>query len=921
MKNLIFVLCIYVIALGLLTAQEFPITIVSEEESNLVWNYNNIVNDSINIICYTKNYESSTFLYLQFLDFNGNLLLGEQGVLVDSTGFGDIKNYTVCKNLDNTIFISWTVAQNNSYQIRLKKANIEGELLSDDYNIITPYNYTGSVEYLKTVPDLESGLYYVWNDTFNSKIRFCHYSSNSINLSYMDSYNVSNFKINNFPEDNMTLLIHNSNNLKFYKLDHNCNFQLMYNYNNSNIIEQINFFNTENSIYLIFNNLYDTSVFIKKFDTSFSTLWSSLLPLPDNVDVQKFFLKKESYNKLYAVVFFKNTSFNSSGVLYKIDDNGQMLYVNGYVEVLDDIVDAYYSHFSLTSNDRNDIAVLYPFYNITDECISLKLKIVNNTGFVIDEKVISSLLSNSKFLCSYNNDKLFVIWANQFNFLKFNFYDSSYNPVMEKTKYLNSDLFIYNPKKIQTYYDNQEYYHILFSSFNGNGSNFYYQLIHSFTPQYPNPIKINNISKNTLDFHLLKSSSDFGDNSFTYLDSNINNRSIYIKQATNYPTSQNYTVAQFISTDTHQFFVSQFYNNALFFWEVNNNVYCQKFSDHPEYSFSGNLILENFNIVDIKENVILLKSLQGYYVYFFDDSGLSLMPDNNLVYIDNINEFSENIKLTCYNNNVFLTYINPIGNQLFLQLTYLNLSNNFVINRVIDNNLIKKKYIVIAEENLFIAYNDNEYKVKGFDYLGNNIIEISEMNLDNQIPNRFNFEKFFINNHYLTIVLKDSDQILILNRNLSFVNSLFETYYVNSFQISNVYDILTVNGNDYYICTKTLYDEFPSIKCIYLQNLQALTNEPYVNTTLNSLNNYPNPFNPSTKLSFSLDKASDVKLTVYNIKGQKVNDIFSGYLNSGKHEYVWNGTDQNGNNVSSGIYFTRIESSNGVYVRKMMMIK
>jgi flagellar hook assembly protein FlgD len=56
--------------------------------------------------------------------------------------------------------------------------------------------------------------------------------------------------------------------------------------------------------------------------------------------------------------------------------------------------------------------------------------------------------------------------------------------------------------------------------------------------------------------------------------------------------------------------------------------------------------------------------------------------------------------------------------------------------------------------------------------------------------------------------------------------------------------------------------------------------------------NYPNPFNPSTNISFSIPSPANVKLTVYNVKGQKVKELINDTMDMGIHTVQWDGTDQ-----------------------------
>lgn len=84
---------------------------------------------------------------------------------------------------------------------------------------------------------------------------------------------------------------------------------------------------------------------------------------------------------------------------------------------------------------------------------------------------------------------------------------------------------------------------------------------------------------------------------------------------------------------------------------------------------------------------------------------------------------------------------------------------------------------------------------------------------------------------------------------------------------------------------------------------------------------FPNPFNPSTTLSFSLKEAGEVSLDIFNQKGQKVRSLLGGMMNSGDHQIVWNGMDDSDRQVSSGLYFFRMKSGSYSSTRKMIMMK
>ena len=90
-------------------------------------------------------------------------------------------------------------------------------------------------------------------------------------------------------------------------------------------------------------------------------------------------------------------------------------------------------------------------------------------------------------------------------------------------------------------------------------------------------------------------------------------------------------------------------------------------------------------------------------------------------------------------------------------------------------------------------------------------------------------------------------------------------------------------------------------------------------TRLNS--NYPNPFNPETNISFSIPTKQKITLTIYNLKGQKVRELVSGQLASGLHSVVWEGKDDNGKSVSSGLYFYKLRTDQKEISKKMLLLK
>jgi len=85
--------------------------------------------------------------------------------------------------------------------------------------------------------------------------------------------------------------------------------------------------------------------------------------------------------------------------------------------------------------------------------------------------------------------------------------------------------------------------------------------------------------------------------------------------------------------------------------------------------------------------------------------------------------------------------------------------------------------------------------------------------------------------------------------------------------------------------------------------------------------NYPNPFNPVTSISYEIPKESFVRISIYNLLGQKVTDLVSNLHPAGYHNVMWNSMDMSGKPVSSGVYIYTIQADNFRAVKKMVLLK
>ena len=85
--------------------------------------------------------------------------------------------------------------------------------------------------------------------------------------------------------------------------------------------------------------------------------------------------------------------------------------------------------------------------------------------------------------------------------------------------------------------------------------------------------------------------------------------------------------------------------------------------------------------------------------------------------------------------------------------------------------------------------------------------------------------------------------------------------------------------------------------------------------------NYPNPFNPSTTISFALPGAGTTQVAVYDMAGRLVDEIFNGWMSAGRHELIWNGCDVKGRRVSTGVYIARLIIGDETRSHAMTLLK
>lgn len=156
-------------------------------------------------------------------------------------------------------------------------------------------------------------------------------------------------------------------------------------------------------------------------------------------------------------------------------------------------------------------------------------------------------------------------------------------------------------------------------------------------------------------------------------------------------------------------------------------------------------------------------------------------------------------------------------------------------------------------------------------------------------------------------------------------NSLTESYYLPAGETMEMMVTFAPTYANNYSANITISSDDPNMPEAIVPVLGTsgtVSNQDLVNPLVTALHgNYPNPFNPNTNIKFSLKENSPVQLDIYNISGQKVRTLLNANMAAGNHIVTWNGLDNSGRSVGSGVYFFKMNSGKYTSTKKMILMK
>ena len=279
--------------------------------------------------------------------------------------------------------------------------------------------------------------------------------------------------------------------------------------------------------------------------------------------------------------------------------------------------------------------------------------------------------------------------------------------------------------------------------------------------------------------------------------------------------------------------------------------------------------------------------LEDYGFQILTSAGEYVFPNNGFNLLTNVNFYNYNFLFDGYINlfheeetgyNILMERYDLQGNMIWNGTTcFIQNSNSF---NKLNSTKMGDNFLVTWCTSFNV--NTNSYMMQMIDADGNPIP--TNLTIDE-------FEVYSDQSEYQLASVTDTDVALLFHRGY---NVSSETTFFSSGLVSYL-----INSSDV-----------------------PITEDEIVFTTKCNLSNYPNPFNPTTTINYSLKENSKVSINIYNIKGQKVKQLVSDQFPAGQHSVVWDGRDSYDKQVSSGIYFYKLKvNGKDKTVRKCLLLK
>ncbi|NQU68655.1 MAG: carboxypeptidase regulatory-like domain-containing protein [Candidatus Marinimicrobia bacterium] len=145
-------------------------------------------------------------------------------------------------------------------------------------------------------------------------------------------------------------------------------------------------------------------------------------------------------------------------------------------------------------------------------------------------------------------------------------------------------------------------------------------------------------------------------------------------------------------------------------------------------------------------------------------------------------------------------------------------------------------------------------------------------------------------------------------------------YSIDNLEVGSVYNLTA--ASDGYSETSQVFEQKGMISVVSLQVSATLAIDDLQSPSTLSLDrNYPNPFNPSTTIAFTIPESQNVRVVVHDIQGNQIAELTNNHYSAGHHTVSWDGFYTNGSQASSGVYFYSLISESGTMTQRMLLTK
>ncbi len=803
----------------------------------------------------------------QHLNSSGELLWGING----HTLFNNTTNFSICKDNSGGFFFSYCSSTN---QISYNHLNSNADFLWEPA-VLT--NTASSYSTAEIVSDNQNGFYAVWADLRNSYHIYAQHINSSGTITWNQDCNISeNLSGTNFyPE--IVSISSGEAFIAFINTADSPQYQKV-------VLRKIN----------IEGNLLNVNVNL--FDNSYYVIQNAILTQKNDL----VYLAFMAYNNSYTSTSFACQRFNADGSAPWLP-NGLFFRQTPYCSP---------NRLSFTPSNDNIFLTWMENFNKKDNITTQVMDLNGNQLLPVNSSVLDSGISGSSHLqkvVNYDNYS-FICWTDSRDLQSGGIYlqklDSNGNQLFQTDGKLileNGVNFLDAQKNtfggVTVFYTVSEEANLVCKAqcFDNNGNALWDPngLTYLNFPYLMDPQFLITNDPNTNDYAIF----------FMKCDPEYNTE-IRVQRIVNSQPLWGYE-GKLIYTDLFIIALKKYSNNCLIFTSAGENYYSQykafKLDENcdivPDWPAQGLLIMNTDLGITMQETPVglLFASCQG-----------------------------TNITLQILNNAGQLTFPeNGYPLQMDYPFSYINWNDGLELYYYIGNPLVVRKWAF--QNNQLSPLWNSEYRLV-YTALPQTTYDFKFTNMEtNTLISFISIDQTNYSRNLNFKVLDRWGSILGDPNGCPVSGPCFDMY---DYQVSPINAVTAYIGwvdagiSSY---NESKCPDYPTYHNLYMQklNLTALSNSDPNNSPLavKLFNNYPNPFNPSTKISFSLPQNSHAKLDVFNIKGQLIKSLINDNLTQGLHEVVWNGTDSNGKKTSSGIYFYKLSTKNKTLTKKMLMLK